>query len=238
MAVVVVVLALILLLEGVPSRGTSPPAGRVSMREVSLPEGVPLSDALEFLESVSGANFHVEWKLLEAAGVGKDAPVNVRLRSVSLRKALSLVLSEAAGGDLLTFYSDGGVIEVTTREQADKQMFTRVYPIQDLIVEVPDFAGPDLNITSNNPASSSGRGGGGGGGSGIFNGSSGNTNDKDDKSLTRAERADQLIDVITQTIQPDVWQANGGSAAVRFFNGNLIVTAPRSVHEALGGYIE
>jgi hypothetical protein len=31
---------------------------------------------------------------------------------------------------------------------------------------------------------------------------------------------------------------NGGTAAIRFFNGSLIVTAPRSVHESLGGLVD
>ena len=35
-------------------------------------------------------------------------------------------------------------------------------------------------------------------------------------------------------IQPDIWHVNGGLAGIRYFNGSLIVTAPRSVHEALG----
>ena len=44
--------------------------------------------------------------------------------------------------------------------------------------------------------------------------------------------------IITSTIEPELWQQNGGTAAIRFFNGSLIVTAPRSVHEALGGYVD
>jgi hypothetical protein len=35
-----------------------------------------------------------------------------------------------------------------------------------------------------------------------------------------------------------VWRQNGGPASIRFFNGTLIVTAPRSVHEAIGGPLE
>ena len=59
-----------------------------------------------------------------------------------------------------------------------------------------------------------------------------------DKTMTRTDRAQALVDVITSTIQPEIWQANGGTAAIRFFNGSLIVTAPRSVHEALGGMVD
>src|SRR5438128_9926561 len=80
--------------------------------------GVAFGDAIDFLRDVSGANIHVDWRALEAAGVGKDAVVNIRLRSVSMRKVLTLLLNEAGGGSLLTFYADQGVIEVTTRELA------------------------------------------------------------------------------------------------------------------------
>jgi hypothetical protein len=197
-------------------------------------QGVALSDAFEYVRDVTNINLHVDWKSLEAAGVDKGAPVNIRLRNVPIRKLLGLLLNEAGGqgGALLTFYADENIVEVTTREVADKLMITRVYPIEDLIVEIPDFAGPSLNITENNQGSG-GRGGGGGGGGGILNGQGGNR-DQNEKQLTRAERAQQLIEVIQETIQPDIWQANGGTAAIRFFNGSLIVTAPRSVHEALG----
>jgi hypothetical protein len=191
--------------------------------------GVAFSDAIDYIRDVTGANIHVDWKSLEAAGVDKGTVLNMRLRNVQVRKVLNLILNEAGGqgGSLLTFYVDQGVIEITTREVADKQMITRVYPVQDLLVEVPDFAGPDFNISSASQVG--GRGGGGGGGNIISE-----NNQDSEKQMTRTERAQALIDVITSTIQPDIWQVNGGTAAIRFFNGNLIVTAPRSVHEALG----
>ena len=37
--------------------------------------GVAFADVIDFLRDVSGANIHVDWKILEAAGIGKDAPV-------------------------------------------------------------------------------------------------------------------------------------------------------------------
>ena len=218
-----------------PRSALAAPTARGALNQ-SLPtvdfSSVTLNDALDFVRDVSGANLHVDWKALETAGIGKDVPVNLRLRNVQLRKALTLVLREAGGGDTLTFYVDGGVIEITTREVADKQLFTKVYPVEDLLVEVPDFQGPDFNLEQNN---SGGRGGGGSGQSILQS----NTTDQDKQNTkTRAERAQELIDVITSTIDPDIWQQNGGTAAIRFFNGSLIVTAPRSVHEALGGVVD
>ena len=195
-------------------------------------DNIPLTDAIDFLRDVSSANIHVNWKTLESSGIGKDSIVNVRLRGVPLRKVLRLVLSEASSGNnSLTFFVDENVIEVTTREVADQQMFTRVYPVDDLIVEVPDFTQPpNLQIQ----ATPSGRGGGGG--SNVLGGGAGSANQN--RQTTREQRAQALIDTIQSVVQPEVWNINGGQSAIRFWNGSLIVTAPRSVHEALGGEIQ
>ena len=155
-------------------------AGIRQTMNTTLPEvnfsGVGLTDAIDFLRDVSGANIAVNWKALEETGVAKDTPINVRLRRVSLRKALEMVLSEAGGGDKLSYDTDQNVIEITTTELVNSRMFTRVYPILDLIMEIPDFTdAPDLslNSTSNNanqnPQGGGGigpAGGGGGGGGG------------------------------------------------------------------------
>ena len=60
--------------------------------------GVTLNDAIDFLRDISNANFHVNWPALEAIGVSKQTPVNIRLRNVSMRKVLTLLLSESDAG--------------------------------------------------------------------------------------------------------------------------------------------
>src|SRR5256885_5989052 len=127
---------------------------------------VTLKDAIDFLRDVSGSNIHVNWKAIEAAGITQDTAINIKLRQVSLRKVLGLLLSEASGGAGLTFYIDDGVIEITTTEIADNTMYTVVYPVQDLLVEPPPFVEPpqfDLSYASNRGGAGGGGGGGGGG---------------------------------------------------------------------------
>src|SRR5882762_6479694 len=127
---------------------------------------VTLKDAVDFLRDVSGSNMHVNWKAIEAAGVTQDTQINIKLRQVTLRKVLGLLLTEASGGAGLTFYIEDGVIEITTSELADNQMYTVVYPVQDLLVEPPDFVQPPDFMLQ-------GQGGGGGGGGGGRGGGGG-----------------------------------------------------------------
>lgn len=218
----------------------APAAPRTALDRV-LPEmkftGVTFGDAIDFVRDVAGVNIHVNWKALEQENVTADTPVNIRLRSVTVRKMMNLLLSEASGGDALTYYVDQGVVEITTRALADKKVYTRVYPVDDLVMDIPEFGdAPNFNLQSITQQGSQ-SGGGGSSGSGIF-GSSGDTSSRDRERATtptREERGEQLVELIMETVRPEVWAANGGTATIRFFRGNLIVTAPRSVHDAIGG---
>jgi len=255
-------LAAVLILAGASNVASAANSSAVATRRalstlipsVNL-NGASLADAIEFVRDVSGANLHVNWRALEAAGIGKDTPLNIRLRDVRMEKVLRTLLVEASPSVPLTFYSEEGVIEVTTAEIADQQMITRVYPVDDLLMEVPDFDNaPDFNLNSGGGTNgSSGRGGGssggggrsggggssGGGGGGLFGGGGGGGGAKTaEKTLTKTQRAEALVTMVRETVRPEIWRENGGMASIRYYNGNLIITAPRSVHEAIGGPVE
>lgn len=212
-------------------------AARQALRNV-LPEvrldNVPLAEAMDFLRDVTGVNLHVNWRALEEVNVTRETTVNVRLQQVPLRKLLRIILDEVSPENLLTFYTDDGVIEVTTRAVADRKMITRVYDIEDIILEVPNFDDPP-QIELNQQSQVSGGGGGGGGGNLLGGGGGTGSGTRDEQQTTKQERGEQIVALVMDTIQPDIWRANGGTASVRYWRGKLIVTAPRSVHEQLGG---
>jgi hypothetical protein len=191
-------------------------------------DNIPLQDAVDFLRDIAGVNVNVDWKALSDAGISKDALINLNLHDVSAGKILGLILSQAGPGDLLTYYIDQDVVEITTRLIADQKLITVVYYVQDLLQPNDTF---DYNI--NNIASGTAQvGSGGGGGSSSLQAGTTNT------QKTPEQKADDLIKLIETVVRPEVWRDNGGVASMAFLNGNLIVTAPRSVQEAIGGPVD
>ena len=98
---------------------------------------------------------------------------------------------------------------------------------------------PTLNLQQT--STTAGQGGGIGsngqsnGSGGIFgnNTSSGSTDTQTTRTVQ--ERGDDLVTLIREVVRPSIWRENGGTASIKFFSGKLIVTAPISVHEAIGG---
>jgi hypothetical protein len=200
----------------------------------------PLSDVLDFLSDATSSNFSVDWRALDSAHVAKDTPITLKLSSqVPLRKVLSMVLEQAAGSGVATFYVDEGVIEITSQEASDKVLYSKTYPIQDLLFQPTDYNdAPDLSLQNatqgqtGGGGTGGGGGGGGGGGQSLFQNSS-SSSSQGDKKNSQADRANEIIKLITDTVKPELWQVNGGTATISFFRGMLIVNAPRSIHEAL-----
>jgi hypothetical protein len=206
-----------------------------------LPEvkfnATPLSDVIDFLADASSSNISVDWKALDAAHIAKDTPVTLKMNGqLPLRKVLTLVLQQAAGSGVLTFFVDQGVIEITSQEASDKVLYSRVYPIQDLLFQPTDYNNaPSLSLQNAGQGQSGGGGGGGGGGGSSGQSLFDNASSGSDKqsATAQSDRAQEIIKLITDTVKPELWQANGGTATISFFRGNLIVNAPRSIHEQL-----
>ncbi|MGA2229896.1 MAG: hypothetical protein ABSH22_03130 [Tepidisphaeraceae bacterium] len=216
---------------------------------------VTLSDAIDFLRDTTQENIVVDWKSLESVNIDKNTLINVRLRDVTLRKALQVILSEASTGDVLTFFVQDNVLQITTQAKADTILFTQVYDVRDLMVTNPQFSPQDVQ----NVLSSLGSGGGGsqtygsstggvggatgGGGSQSFSSSSSSafssgSSRTQNNTNTDATTGASLVKLITDTIRPEIWKQNGGNSTITFFQGNLIVTAPLSVQEAIGGPVD
>ncbi len=119
----------------------------------------PLSDVISFLQEVHGIPIVLMTKKLEEAGASVDTPITKTLSGISLRSTLRLLLSELE----LTYVVRDEVLQITTPEDAESQLITKVYPVGDLVLPI----GINTNLFG-----LGGQGGinGGGGGQGGFGG--------------------------------------------------------------------
>ena len=133
-----------------------------TVRELKV-DGVTLGRAIDYLRDVSGTNIVVNWKVLEGVGVAKDTVISLQVRDLTLRKMLQLVLDQASPNAELVTSVDSNVINITTQEDADKQVITKVYIVDDLVMAPTVRQAPSLSLgTSTTTTVTSGSGGGGG----------------------------------------------------------------------------
>ncbi len=222
-------------------------------------DGIALSDVVDFLRDVSGANIAVNWKTIEAAGVEKTAPVSVRLRDIKFAKALGTILSDVGGGNVKLGYTiDEGVITISTIDDLNKNTLINVYDIRDLLVVPPDFvAPPDFSVSSNGSGrgggggggggrgggGGGGRGGGGGGGGGGGFGQGGGGGNAGGGAASNAQATQKLVDDITnlikETVDRESWIDNGGKVGqLKFLSGQLIATQTAENHRQMVGLLD
>jgi Flp pilus assembly secretin CpaC len=189
---------------------------------VQLPQ-VPLADAIDFLRDITSANILVNWKALEADGIDKQSTqVTVTLHDVKFSKVLDIILQEAGGGKL-AYTIDEGVITISTADELNKAVVTRVYDITDLLIN-PNF---DPTIQTLGGGSAQVTGGSGGG-------SSSNSLQTNTQSNT-TNREQQLMDIrrkIENTVEFSTWKDNdpNGYGQIDDFNNQLIITQTSDVH--------
>lgn len=212
-------------------------------------DGVGAKTALTWWSQSNGIPIVINWAKMELAGIMPDTPVTVKLNNVPAVTALQIMLEQLAPFNTTMVYElTPWYVRVMTRDEALANTAIRVYDIGDMLMEIPDFDNaPSLSLSAvvgGGGGRSGGRGGsssvsmgsgGGGGGGSIFGDTDNDSDDDDDDSLSKADRAEQLAQIIRDTIEPDIWQANGGQYSnIRYFSNRLVIRAPMFVHRQIG----
>ncbi len=90
----------------------------------------PLLDVVEYLRDLHGVNIAIDWKALGAAKPDPtSAAVSIQCKGTSLRSALELILRPLK----LTWAVHHEALLVTTPEEAQGMLTTRVYTVGDLV---------------------------------------------------------------------------------------------------------
>lgn len=241
------------------------PRNPVAVLAERLPEirfdDTPLEQVIESLGGFAKTNIVVQWKRLEEYGIKRDTPITLNVRNLRLSQVLWLIMNQAPLSEAkLAYRADTDMILLSTDDDLGQEMLVRVYDVQELlqsrlsrptflaarqrqIVEtvVPTVGAGAVGVRPVTRTYESGVGiigqddggdtsdpqdqGGGGGGAG-------------EQDNARELRMQQLLNVITTTVEPDEWTANGGRCSILPWRGNLVVRATPKVHQALGGAIQ
>jgi hypothetical protein len=201
-------------------------------------EEVPLRDVFAQLTEQTGVTFYVSAKKLDEAGVTPDAPLSSNFRNIRLSTGLELILSNLE----LTYTIRDDVILITTPEDAESRLETRVYDCRDLLA-MPAPVGADKLLPFRPARVTGGMGGGffavedqppaagGFGGGGLGGGGLGGVEEYDGPRTEHDLRAENLMRIITTNIRPDAWDTVGGVGSVSEYNGLLVVTHTVQIHK-------
>jgi hypothetical protein len=103
----------------------------------------PLSDAIAYLKDQHKIEIQLDARALGEVGIDAGTPITKKMSGVSLRSALRLLLREHS----LTYLINDGVLMITTPEEADNQLITKIYPVGDLVLPpgAPEGSQPDFD---------------------------------------------------------------------------------------------
>ncbi|MHC4769876.1 MAG: hypothetical protein ACYTEI_14370 [Planctomycetota bacterium] len=214
----------------------------------------PAREAFKHLQTLLG--LHIVGRFSDdriGHGIDPGTPITVVAVGRSGWDVLELVLDQCQELDPCTWQLRNGYVEVGTKERLSvpSAREIRYYPIRDLMYDPSQFDNaPELNLgAALNQAGGFGGGGGGrggglgGGGSGGGGGRGGGgggggggtifdpPGEPPDRPLEQ-ERVQEIITLITGTIEPDAWGVNG-PATIRYYAGTLIIRAPGYIHRRI-----
>ena len=136
-----------------------------------------LEKVLKYIQEQNNVNMIVNWTALGVAGVEKTTPVTINLRDVSLRTALTTVLSSVNATSPLDIATIDGVIHISTKTDLAANTSTKYvrvsYDVRDLIVPAPSANNNTSSNSLNNQQTGIGGQQGGVGGIGGIGGQQG-----------------------------------------------------------------
>lgn len=223
--------------QAVTNRSTTQILNQVVL-EVSF-QDAPFDQVMAWIGDTLQINVVVRWNRLEELGVERDTPISIQAQNLRASQILWMIMSEAGGTDVkLAYRASGNLLVMSTANDLGQELIVKVYDIGDLLLNVPRFVGPRVDLSQLQQS------GQGGSGQSIFGQGNQQQQDPDEQqqgnnqNQFQSEGARQLIELIQTTVEPDSWQANGGLGTIRAYRNQIVVRNNILVHQALGGPLE
>ncbi|MHC4218264.1 MAG: hypothetical protein ACYSU7_07375 [Planctomycetota bacterium] len=171
-------------------------------------------------------------------GIDPRIPITIFGEDLLPLDVLETGLEQCSVDEECTWQVRKGYLEVGTKERLSVPgaRDIRIYPVEELIFEVPQFRdAPSLRL-DHVYSGYRGRYAGPVFEHGGYGGSRRYTQRDHGGGARNQNRLNSLIELITETIEPEAWKRNGGDrATVSYRDGGLIVNAPPYIHRQIGG---
>jgi hypothetical protein len=193
-------------------------------------QGVPLTDVLIYIHDkyLPTSQFQLDNAALKDAGIDPSTTlVTIGVKDVHLKTAVDLIL----GPFDLGYYIRDGLLIATTKEKVQAMLETRIYDCREILAaDTGQFRGRTVHHSENQQTNGkkSTKGDEGGGSSG------GGPTVKDEVRTP----VDDLIEVITTSVEPQTWMESSGPGTICQYGGLLIVNANPEVQSQVADLLD
>jgi len=163
----------------------------------------PLEEAVTFLRSMTNVTMIVDPKVVQ----GGPLPISLRVSDMSLDLALEWLLRLAD----LDYALKDNAIYISKKQTLVEDVDFRIYDVSDLTQAIPDFPGPDIQLST--PGDDQG-----GAGGNPFQG-----------APPPAVTVQSIADMIRNRVKPDSWDPNLGTS-IEERAGKLVVMQRPEIH--------
>ncbi len=210
----------------------------------------PLADIVAFLEDRHKIEFQLDTTALDTAGVNKDTQATIDVEGIPLGSALKLMLEQLD----LTYTIRDEVLLITTMEEVEQELTTRIYPVKDLIAadtNAGDAATASLRrspvgaalMSTGTPASPSadaaaspGDSTGAGADEGTSGASAGGAAGFPAEELKDyGQPVERILQAVTNAVEPSTWMDVGGTGVISYvpeFEG-IVVSQTQATHDKI-----
>ena len=161
-----------------------------------------LADVVQFLQRITSVNIVLDPRVI----ANSPPPVTLRVDKMKLRFVLDFIMRITS----LKYALRDEAIYISNEQGVRGDQFMKLYDVRDLTHAMQSFPGPDLDIPEP-----------GGTGSRLL---------PPVEPESRPETS-EFIAIIKSVVAPNTWSDNGGQGTIEEFNGSMVVTQTKDIHE-------
>jgi len=210
----------------------------------------PLTDIVAFLEDRHKIEIQLDTSALDTAGVNKDTQATIDVEGIPLGSALKLMLEQLD----LTYTIRDEVLLITTKEEVEQELTTRIYPVKDLIaadksagatataVLRRSLVGPALMSTGTPPSPSADAAASPSDSTGAAEvegtsgaGAASAAGFPAEELKDYGQPVERILQAVTNAVEPSSWTEVGGTGSISYvpeFEG-IVVSQTQATHDKI-----